>query len=117
EPRRQRVAEPLGRARRRPRDREGRGMNLFADALAWLLSPERLQGQYALPTLLGQHLLYTAISVAGAAAIALPAGWLIGHTGRGREIAVAISGAARAVPSFGLLVLLVLLLGRLRTPP
>ena len=84
-------------------------MNLFADALAWLFSPERLQGQYALPVLLGQHLLYTVISVAVAAAIALPAGWLIGHTGRGREIAVAISGAARAVPSFGLLVLLVLL--------
>jgi len=91
-------------------------VNLFADALAWLFSPERLQGQYALPVLLGQHLLYTVISVAVAAAIALPAGWLIGHTGRGREIAVAISGAARAVPSFGLLVLLVLLLGVLRTP-
>ncbi len=91
-------------------------MNLFADALAWLFSPERLQGQYALPVLLGQHLLYTVISVAVAAAIALPAGWLIGHTGKGREIAVAISGAARAVPSFGLLVLLVLLLGVLRTP-
>ncbi|MGB3376118.1 MAG: ABC transporter permease [Microbacterium sp.] len=91
-------------------------MNLFADALAWLFSPERLQGQYALPVLLGQHLLYTVISVAAAAAIALPAGWLIGHTGKGREIAVAISGAARAVPSFGLLVLLVLLLGVLRTP-
>jgi len=91
-------------------------MNLFADALAWLFSPDRLQGQYALPVLLGQHLLYTVISVAVAAAIALPAGWLIGHTGKGREIAVAISGAARAVPSFGLLVLLVLLLGVLRTP-
>ncbi|WP_350226458.1 ABC transporter permease [Microbacterium suwonense] len=78
--------------------------------------PERMQGQYALPVLFGQHLLYTVISVAVAAAIALPAGWLIGHTGKGREIAVAISGAARAVPSFGLLVLLVLLLGVLRTP-
>jgi osmoprotectant transport system permease protein len=91
-------------------------MNLFADALAWLLDPAQWQGQYALPTLLGQHLLYTVISVAVAAAIALPAGWLIGHTGKGREIAVAISGAARAVPSFGLLVLLVLVLGVLRTP-
>ena len=91
-------------------------MNLFLDAFAWLFSPERLQGQYALPTLLGQHLLYTVISVAVAAAIALPAGWLIGHTGRGREIAVAVSGAARAIPSFGLLVLLVLVLGVLRTP-
>lgn len=91
-------------------------MNLFAEALAWLFSPERLEGQYALPVLLGQHLLYTVIAVAVAAAIALPAGWLIGHTGKGREIAVAISGAARAVPSFGLLVLLVLVLGVVRTP-
>ena len=46
-----------------------------------------------------------------AAAIAIPAGYLIGHTGRGREIAVAISGAARALPSFGLILFFVLLLG------
>ncbi|MDT0157707.1 ABC transporter permease subunit [Microbacterium sp. ARD32] len=91
-------------------------MNLFADAIAWLLDPAQWQGQYALPALLGQHLMYTAVSMVVAAVIALPAGWLIGHTGKGREIAVAISGAARAVPSFGLLVLLVLLLGVLRTP-
>jgi len=91
-------------------------MNLFTDAIAWLLNPAQWQGQYALPTLLGQHLLYTAISVLVAAAIALPAGWLIGHTGKGREIAVTVSGAARAVPSFGLLILLVLLLGVLQTP-
>lgn len=91
-------------------------MNVFADALAWLFSPERLQGAYALPILFGQHLYYTVVSVVIAAAIALPAGWLIGHTGRGREIAVAVSGAARAVPSFGLMVLLVLLFGVLRTP-
>ena len=91
-------------------------MNLFTDAIAWLLNPAQWQGQYALPTLLSQHLLYTAISVLVAAAIALPAGWLIGHTGKGREIAVAVSGAARAVPSFGLLILLVLLLGVLQAP-
>lgn len=91
-------------------------MNVFAEALAWLFAPERWEGQYALPALLGQHLFYTIISVLIAAVIAVPAGWLIGHTGRGREIAVAISGAARAVPSFGLMVLLVLLLGVLRVP-
>ncbi|GAB3631779.1 ABC transporter permease [Microbacterium shaanxiense] len=91
-------------------------MNVFAEALAWLFSPERLEGQYALPVLLGQHLFYTVISVLIAAVIAVPVGWLIGHTGRGREVAVAISGAARAVPSFGLMVLLVLLLGVLRVP-
>ncbi|GAT74641.1 ABC transporter permease [Microbacterium hydrocarbonoxydans] len=91
-------------------------MNLFAEAVAWLTAPERWQGAYALPVLLGQHLLYTAVSVLIAALIAVPLGWLIGHTGRGREIAVAVSGAARAIPSFGLMVLLVLLLGVLRIP-
>ncbi|MGF2949375.1 ABC transporter permease [Microbacterium alcoholitolerans] len=91
-------------------------MNLFADAFAWLFSPDRLEGPYSLQTLLTQHLLYSIVSVAVAAAIAFPVGWLIGHTGKGREIAVAISGAARAVPSFGLLVLLVLVLGVVRTP-
>lgn len=91
-------------------------MNLFADAIAWMLAPEQWEGNYALPVLLWQHLALTAISVLIAAAIALPAGWLIGHTGRGREIAVAVSGAARAIPAFGLMVLLVLLLGVLRIP-
>ncbi|MEJ1089131.1 ABC transporter permease [Microbacterium sp. Mu-80] len=91
-------------------------MNLFADAFAWLFSPERFEGSYALQTLLAQHLFYTVVSVAVAAAIAFPVGWLIGHTGKGREIAVAVSGAARAVPSFGLLVLLVLVLGVVQTP-
>lgn len=91
-------------------------MNLFHDAFAWLFSPDRLEGPYAVPTLLAQHLLYTAVAVLVAALIAVPLGWLIGHTGRGRELAVAVSGAARAVPSFGLMVLLVLLLGVLRTP-
>ena len=91
-------------------------MRLFLDALAWIFSPERLQGPYALQVLLGQQLLYTFVAVAIAAAIAIPLGWAIGHTGRGRDIAVGISGAARAIPSFGLLILLVLLLGVLRRP-
>ncbi|PSS44212.1 glycine/betaine ABC transporter permease [Arthrobacter woluwensis] len=91
-------------------------MNLFADAVRWLTDPEQWTGTYALPTLLGQHLLYTALSVLIAAVVAVPAGWLIGHTGRGRELAVAISGAARAIPSFGLLILLVLLFGVLQVP-
>lgn len=91
-------------------------MNLFVDAFAWLLAPAQWEGSYALPVLLGQHLLYTAVAVLIAALIAVPAGWMIGHTGRGREIAVALSGAARAVPSFGLMILLVLLLGVLRIP-
>lgn len=91
-------------------------MNLFAEAFAWMTAPAQWTGNYALPTLLLQHLALTVISVLIAAAIAVPTGWLIGHTGRGREVAVAISGAARAIPAFGLMILLVLLLGVLRIP-
>jgi len=91
-------------------------MNLVADALAWLFSPERLSGSHPLPEAIAAHLAYTAIAVVIAAAVAIPAGWAIGHTGRGREIAVAVSGAARALPSFGLILLLVLLIGVLRAP-
>lgn len=91
-------------------------MNLFAEAFAWMLAPAQWAGNYALPKLLVEHLTLTAVSVLIAAAIAVPIGWLIGHTGKGREVAVAISGAARAIPAFGLMILLVLLLGVLRVP-
>lgn len=86
-------------------------MNLFLDAFAWIFSPDRLTGSLPLPVAIGQHLAFTFGSVLAAAVIAIPAGWAIGHTGRGREFAVALSGAARAVPTLGLVVLLYLLVG------
>ncbi len=86
-------------------------MNIFFDAFAWIFDPAQYSGSNTLPTLIGQQLFYTFVSVLIAAAIAVPLGWAIGHTGRGREVAVAISGAARAIPSFGLLILLILLFG------
>lgn len=91
-------------------------MNLLGDAIEWIMDPAQWTGANAIPVLLRQQLLYTVVSVAIAALIAVPLGWAIGHTGRGREIAVAAVGAARAVPAFGLLVLLVLLFGVLHKP-
>jgi len=89
-------------------------VNFFFDALAWIFSPDRLSGSNAIPMRLAEHLYFTIISVAIAAAIAIPVGYLIGHTGRGRELAVGISGAARALPSFGLILLLVTIMGVLQ---
>ncbi|MBW9111605.1 ABC transporter permease subunit [Microbacterium trichothecenolyticum] len=86
-------------------------MNLLAEAFAWIFSPARLTGTLPLPTAIAQHLAFTFGSVAIAAVIAIPIGWLIGHTGRGREVAVFLSGAARALPALGLVVLLVMLFG------
>ncbi len=86
-------------------------MNLLAEAFAWIFSPARLTGYLPLPTAILQHLAFTFGCVAIAAVIAIPIGWLIGHTGRGREVAVFLSGAARALPALGLVVLLVMLFG------
>jgi osmoprotectant transport system permease protein len=86
-------------------------MNLFADAIAWIFSPDRLEGSLTLPMAIAQHLAFTFGSVLIAAVIAIPIGYVIGHTGRGREIAVFLSGAARALPALGLVVLLVMLAG------
>ncbi|GAA5202349.1 ABC transporter permease [Microbacterium jejuense] len=86
-------------------------MNLLLDAFAWIFSPDRLTGSLTLPMAIAQHLAFTFGSVAIAAVIAIPVGWLIGHTGRGREIAVILSGAARALPALGLVILLVMLAG------
>jgi osmoprotectant transport system permease protein len=88
-------------------------VTLFSDTLAWL-AENFANGELWLR--IGEHLFYTVISVLIAAVIAIPIGYYIGHTGRGRDVAVAISGAARALPSFGLILLLVLVLGVVNKP-
>ncbi|CAN5306452.1 ABC transporter permease [soil metagenome] len=91
-------------------------MNLLADAFAWIFSPDRLTGSSPLPAAIGLHLFYTFFAVIIAALVAIPLGYYIGHTGRGRNLAVGISGAARAIPSFGLILLLVLVIGVTQKP-
>lgn len=86
-------------------------MNVFLEAFAWIFSPDRATGYLPLWEAVLQHLGFTFGSVAIAAIMAIPAGWAIGHTGKGREIAVFLSGAARSLPSLGLVVLLYLVIG------
>lgn len=86
-------------------------MTLFADALAWLADPAHWVGSSGIPARVGQHLLITLATVVIAGALALPAGILIGHTRRGAGVIGAITGAARAIPTLGLLTLFGLALG------
>ncbi|SER05561.1 ABC transporter permease [Microlunatus flavus] len=80
-------------------------MNYFS----YLLDASKWSGDGGTGTLLLQHLAYTAAAVVIGAVIAIPLGILIGHTGRGGFLVIGISNAARAIPSIGLLVLVVLL--------
>jgi osmoprotectant transport system permease protein len=77
----------------------------------YVLDPANWSGSGGITDLLVQHLYYTALSVVAAAVIAIPLGVLIGHTRRGSFLVIGTSNAARAIPSLGLLVLVVLLLG------
>ena len=86
-------------------------MNLFIDACAWLADPEHWAGPSGIPIRTLQHLGVTLLALVIASAIALPLGVLIGHTRRGAGIIGGFTGAARALPTLGLLTLCGLWLG------
>jgi osmoprotectant transport system permease protein len=76
----------------------------FGDGAHW-------QGYDGIPTRLAEHVEYTLTALGIAAAVGLPVGLLTGHTGRGGNALALIATSARALPSFGLMVLMFVLLG------
>ncbi|NTW42472.1 MAG: ABC transporter permease [Cellulomonadaceae bacterium] len=86
-------------------------MNLLEDAAAWLTDATHWTGPGSIPVRTGQHLVLTAIALALACVVAVPIGVLVGHTRRGRLVTVGLAGAARAIPTLGLLTLLAMALG------
>ncbi|SDK95318.1 ABC transporter permease subunit [Cryobacterium sp. Sr8] len=86
-------------------------MTLFLDALNWIFDPANYVGDGSIPSRLLEHLVFTFVTLLMASMLALPLGFLIGHTGRGRGLAVAVSGGLRALPTLGLLTLVALWVG------
>jgi osmoprotectant transport system permease protein len=76
------------------------------DTISWLTDSAHWHGVDGVPHRLAEHLAVSGISVGLACLIALPLAFLLGHVGRGGSLAVNISNASRAVPTFGLLILL-----------
>ena len=91
-------------------------MNLFHFAHVFFSDHKYWSGQDGIPTRLLQHVQYTLEALGIAALIGLPVGLATGHTGRGGNALAFIATAARALPSFGLLVLLTILMGLGMTP-
>lgn len=78
-------------------------MNYLRQAFSWLTDSSNWSGASGIPARIGEHLLITAIVVGLAAAIAVPVGVLVGHTRRGAAAVGAVTGAARSIPTLGLL--------------
>lgn len=93
-------------------------MNVIVETFRWLLRPETWSaGGNDLLTRSFEHLQYSVVAVVLAALLAIPTGWWIGHTGRFSGLIVSVTGAARALPTLGLITLFGLLLGIGALPP
>jgi len=83
-------------------------MTTLTDAWDWLTDPAHWSGEDGVWHRLLQHLVLTVVCLAISCLIALPIALVLGHLGKGGALAVNISNIGRAVPTFAVLVLLLL---------
>lgn len=90
----------------------------FSDAIGFLFSSREAQsggiqvgGAEIWTTLLPNHVLLTAVTVAVACVVAIPLGLWLGHVGKGQFVATTVANVGRAVPSYALIVLFAAYLG------
>jgi osmoprotectant transport system permease protein len=76
------------------------------ELLAWIGDPASWQGETGIPFRTVEHLALCAVSLLAAAAVALPAGLWIGHTGKGSALVVNIANIGRAIPSYAVIVMI-----------
>ncbi len=90
-------------------------MDLLIDALRWIFDGSHWaagsQSPLPIQDRLLEHLRYTMVAVALAGLIALPLGFFIGHTGRGRQFVIVFTSSMRALPTLGLLFFLLMVFG------
>jgi len=81
-------------------------MDVLSEIYAWLSNANNWTGDAGIPQRAAEHVVMSALAVTLGAAMAFPAGLVIGHSRRGEAVAVAMASLGRAVPSFAVLVLM-----------
>lgn len=80
-------------------------MDFLASVAAWFADPAHWSGDDGVPTRVWEHVQLSGVAVGIAAAIALPLGFYLGHTGRGGFVAINVANIGRALPSLALIAL------------
>ncbi|MYW21868.1 ABC transporter permease subunit [Streptomyces sp. SID486] len=83
-------------------------MSTLTASWDWLTDPAHWPGDDGIRHRLLQHLLLTVVCLVLSCLIALPVALVLGHLGKGGALAVNVSNVGRAVPTFAVLVLLLL---------
>lgn len=93
-------------------------LSTFPDAFNFIFHQQEARtgqtlvgGPHQVVHLSGQHLKVTFLALGVAVAVALPAGVILGHLGRGEGVAVAIGNAGRAVPELALIAFVAAFIG------
>jgi osmoprotectant transport system permease protein len=86
-------------------------VDFLGDVVNWFRDGSNWTGNDGVIHRLTEHVQISLISIAVAALIALPIGFVIGHVRKGGVAAVNISNVGRALPSFALLILAVQIFG------
>ncbi|MBY4129186.1 ABC transporter permease [Rhodococcus fascians] len=92
-------------------------MNLFSEAFSYIIDGENWSGPTGIGARLIEHMWYSLLAVLVSAVIAVPIGLLIGHLRRGEAVIVGLVNALRSLPTLGILVFLVLVIGLGLVPP
>lgn len=76
-------------------------MEFLAEVAAWFADPATWSGRDGIPARLAEHLWISGVALLAGAAVGLPLGLFIGHTGRWATAVVSVANVGRAVPSLG----------------
>ena len=85
-------------------------MDFLSSLAAWFADPAHWSGPNGILARLLEHVGYSLVATLVAAAIALPLGLVLGHTGRFGNLAINVANVGRAIPTFGLIVIAFILL-------
>lgn len=74
--------------------------------IAFVTDPQHLSGPSSIPVRLLEHIWLSLLAVATGAAIGLPAGLYMGHTGRFGVLGINVANIGRAIPSYAVMVMI-----------